>query len=126
MVKNSVARHAFRELDIADAGGLLSGPCAVAHGADSVVTVVRELLEIHGETPELTVKAAFMEGETFGADQIDALSKYPTREEAVGQVLQCVLSAGANLSACLMGPASQIAGILKAIEEDKGSDAEAA
>jgi len=121
VVKNSLARQAFRELGIQNAGKLLDGPCAVAYGADSVVTVVRELLDISKETPNLTVKAALMEGDVFTRDKIDALSKYPTRQEAVSQALGCVLSAGANLAGCLVGPAGQIAGILKGIEEKASS-----
>jgi len=124
VVKNSLARQAFRKLGIQNAGELLDGPCAVAYGADSVVTVVRELLDISKETPNLTVKAAFMEGDVFTRDKIDALSKYPTRQEAVSQVLGCVLSAGANLAGCLVGPAGQIAGILKGIEEKASGGAE--
>ena len=128
VVKNSLARQAFRELGIEPVGGLLNGASAVAYGADSVVTVVRELLEIHRETPNLTVKAAFMEGQVFGADEIKALSSYPTRDEAVAQGLGCVLSPGANLAGCLIGPGAELAGILKAIEETRGGseDAEAA
>ena len=117
VVKNALARQAFRQLGIQEVGELLDGPCAVAYGADSVVTVVRELLDISKEAPNLTVKAAFMEGDLFTQDKIDALSKYPTRGEAVGQIISCVLSAGANLAGCLIGPGGQIASILKSIEE---------
>ncbi len=124
VVKNALAKQAFHELGLDGAGQLLGGPCAVAYGADSVVTVVRELLDIGKDTPNLVVKAAFMEGDVFTQEKIEVLSKYPTRPEAIGQVLSCVLSAGANLAACLMGPAGQIAGILKSIEEKAGKDAE--
>jgi ribosomal protein L10 len=126
VVKNALAKQAFRELGIDIVGQLLDGPCAVAYGADSVVTVVRELLDISKETPNLVVKAAFMEGDLFTQDKIEALSKYPTRQEAIGQALSCVLSAGANLAACIIGPAGQIAGILKSIEDKAGKDAEGA
>ncbi len=128
VVKNALARQAFVALGIEGAGALLEGPCAVVHGADSVVTVVRELLDINKETPNLKVKAAFLDGDLFPTDQIQALSKYPTRDEAIGQVVTCVLSPGANLAACLLGPGGQIASILKAIEEklEKEAPAEAA
>lgn len=126
VVKNALAKQAFRELGLQDAGELLDGPCAVAYGADSVVTIVRELLDIGKEAPNLKVKAAFMEGDVFTQDKIYALSKYPTRDEAVGQVISCVLSAGANLAACLIAPGGQIAGILKGIEEKASDDADAA
>ncbi len=124
VVKNSLAKQAFRQLGLQDAGELLDGPCAVAYGADSVVTVVRELLDIGKEAPNLKVKAAFMEGDVFTEDKIHALSKYPTQEEAIGQVISCVLSAGANLAACLIAPGGQIAGILKGIEENASAEAE--
>jgi large subunit ribosomal protein L10 len=122
VVRNALAKQAFGATGIANAGELLDGPCAVAYGADSVVTVVRELLAIHRDEPSLTVKAAFLEGELFGADRIDALSKFPTREEAIGQVVACALSSGANLAGCLVGPGAQLAGILKAIEDRHGGE----
>jgi len=117
VVKNSLARQAFKEVGLGSAVELLDGPCALAYGSDSVVTIVRELLAVHKETPNLTVKAALMEGELFGSDQIDALSKYPTREEAIARLVGCVLSAGANLAGCLVGPGGKLASILKTIEE---------
>jgi large subunit ribosomal protein L10 len=120
VVKNALAKQAFRELGIERAATLLAGPSAIAYGADGVVTIVRELLEINQEAPNVTVKAAYMDGQVFGADQIEALSRYPTREEAIAQVLQCLLSPGANVSACLIGPGGQIAAILKAIEDRAG------
>jgi len=124
VVKNALARQAFKELGMERAGELLDGPCAVAYGADpetaGVVTVVRELLEIKQEAPSLTVKAALLDGEVFGAERIEALSKYPTRGEALAQLAQCVLSPGASLAGALTGPAGQIAGLLKAIEERHG------
>ena len=42
VVKNSIARQAFKEVGLDSAVGLLDGPCAIAYGADSVVSVVRE------------------------------------------------------------------------------------
>ncbi len=124
VVKNALARQAFRELDIPQAGELLDGPCAVAYGADpdtvEIVTIVRELLEIGEQAANLTVKAAFMDGELFGADRIEALSRYPTRDEAVAQVAQCVLAPAARLAGCLLAPGGRVAGILKTIEERQG------
>jgi ribosomal protein L10 len=127
VVKNSLARQAFSDIGLDLAADLLDGPCAVAFGSDSVVSVVRELLDIRKGAPALTVKAAVMEGEVFtGEAEVARLSQFPTRDEALSQVIGCVLSAGANLSACLLGPASQLAGILKAIEEKGGGQSEAA
>ena len=126
VVKNSLARKAFREMGVDSVDRVLEGPCAVAYGADSVVTVVRELIEIRKEAKALAIKGAVMEGNVFGEADIDALSKYPTRDEAIGQVIQAILSAGANVSGCLVGPGGAIAGCLKAMEDKAGEAGETA
>ena len=124
MVKNVIARQAFDAIGLAEAGEVLDGPCAIAYGGDNVVSVVRELLDIHKDAPTLTVKAALLDGEVFDAERIDELSKYPTRDEALATVLACAMSPARKLVGCVMAPAGRIAGILKTMEE-KG-DAEAA
>ncbi len=127
VVKNAIARQAFKSLGLEGAETMLDGPCALAYGGDSVVTVVRELLEIgKKEAPKLTVKAALLDGDIFGTDRIEALSKYPTRTEAIGRVASAILSPGSVLAGCLIGPSSKLAGILKAIEEKKKSEPAAA
>lgn len=126
VVKNALARQAFDSIGLSVAKDLLDGPCAVAFGADqdqvSVIDVVRELVAIGKETPNLKVKAAILEGEAFGPDRVEALSKYPTRSEAVAKVLSCVLSPGAKLAGCLIGPGAKIASLLKAIEEKREAE----
>ncbi len=118
VVKNSLARQAFEDVGLTPAMDLLDGPCAVAWGGDSVVTIVRELLDIHKDAPTLAVKGAVLDGEVFsGEADVERLSKFPTRDEAIGQVVQCALSAGADLAGCLVGPSGQITSILKTIEE---------
>lgn len=122
VVKNSLARQAFKEIGLDVAGSLLDGPCAVAYGAGSVVDVVRELLDIHKEYRSLTVKGAVLEGEAFDESQIDALSKYPTWDEAIARVVACGLSPGGKIAGCLLGPGGKIASILKTIEENQSDE----
>jgi large subunit ribosomal protein L10 len=117
VVKNSLARQAFKEVRLERAAALLEGPCAVAYGADSIVTVVRELLALRKEVPALTVKAAYMEGTSFGLEQVEALSKYPTRQEAIARVVASMLGPGAKIAAAVLGPGGTIAALLKAIQD---------
>ncbi len=117
VVKNSVARYALEQIGLSSACGLIDGPCALAWGGDNIVTVVRGLLEAGKEIPALVVKGALLEGEAFGADRIEELSKYPTREEAIATVVMLAKSAGARLAGCLIGPGGRLAGAIKGIEE---------
>ena len=131
VVKNSLARQAFKGIGLDAAADLIDGPCAVAYSTDpeqvSVVTIVRELLDISREVPSLTVKAALLEGEKFDSDQIERLSKFPTRQEALGRLVSCALGPAGKLAACVIAPGGKIASLLKAIEEKQsGDEAEAA
>jgi len=114
VVKNVLAKQAFKELGLEEAGQMLDGPCAVAYGGDSVVDLVRELLDIGKEAPTLTVKAALLDGEIYGSDRIV--------EQAIATIVTCALSPARNIAGCLIGPASKIAGILKTIEENSEGD----
>ena len=125
VVKNSVARQAFRELGLVSAAELLDGPCAVAYGTRAdveVVSMVRMLLDLRKDAPQLTVKAALLEGEVFGPDRIAELSRYPTRDEALGRLAGMALSPGGNVVGCLVGPGGALASILKTIQ-DKAMEA---
>jgi len=117
VVKNAMARQAFEDLGLGEAAGLLDGPCAVAYGGDSVVDMVREIMDRAKGIPELQVVGAYMEGEVFGPERVDELSKYPTRTEALGNLSRAATSPGAKLAGALIGPGGVIAGILKTLEE---------
>jgi len=124
VVKNSLAKQTFKSIGLDAAAELIEGPCAVAYGADSVVDIVRELVKIGQESPQLTVKAALLEGEMFkGDEQVKALSKYPTRDEALGQIAGCAISLGSILAACIISPASHVASLVKAVEDKGGAQA---
>ncbi len=122
VIKNAIAKQAFETIGLEVAVKLLDGPCAIATGDDSVVEIIRELLEIGRETPELTVKAAVLEGDAFGPERIKELSAYPTRDEAIGRLVGCVTWPGARLGGCLVGPGRKIAALVKAIEEKHPDD----
>ena len=125
VVKNSIARQVFKEVGLEAAGAALEGACALAYGTDSVVSIVRELLALTKDAPKLTVKAALLDGELFGAERIVELSKFPTRDEAIGQLVGAILGAGGKLVACLLGPGAKVNGILKTIEEKAEKEPEA-
>lgn len=121
VVKNSLAKQTFRQLGLEVAAELLSGPCAIAYGDDpdrvGVVAVVRELLDIHAEHPNLTVKAAVLEGQAFHEEEVEALSKFPTREEALAKVAGCVVAPAAKLAAAVLAPGAKIASLVKTVED---------
>ena len=118
VVRNTLARKAFADTALAGLDPVLEGPSALAYGAESVVDVARELVRWAKEIKDLELKGALLDGQLFeGKAGVEALSKFPTRDEAIAQAVTLVLSPGRNLMAQIAGPGARIAGIIKAIEE---------
>ena len=89
----------------------------MVYGGESAVEIARELVELADTIDALDFKGAIMEGTVFGPDEIDALSKYPTRDEAISQILQIVLTPAQKLVGSVLGPGRKIASLVNAIEE---------
>ena len=128
LVKNTYAKKVFTEMGI-QVSDVWAGPTMLCWGGANIkelANAVDDQVKAARKDPKLPekfkVKAAVADSQ---AVTLDVAKTMPTREEAIGDVLNALLSAGGNLVGCLTGPATQLAGILKTIEE-KGPAGEAA
>lgn len=117
VIKNSLAKKAFEGGPLEPISDMLEGPSAIVHGGESVVNVARELIAWAKKIEAIEFKGAIMEGVVFGADEIKALSEYPTKDEAQAQVIQVVLGPAAAVIGAAVGIGNEVAGILKTLEE---------
>ncbi|MCA9310726.1 MAG: 50S ribosomal protein L10 [Phycisphaerales bacterium] len=118
VIRNALAPHAFKDSGLAGLAPLLSGPSALAYGAESVVDVARAVMEWARKVEKLELKGAILDGTLFeGHAGVEALSKYPTREEALAQTVTLFLSPGRKAVGAIKGPGSKLASIIKTIEE---------
>lgn len=127
VVKNTLARNVFASTEVEAINELIDGPSAVVYpvGEDvTVVSVAREMVKWVKDIEKLQFKGAVMDGIVFGADQLEELSKYPTKEEAQAQVVQILLSPAQNLVGAILGPGRKVASLVDAIKEklEKGEE----
>jgi large subunit ribosomal protein L10 len=126
VVKNTLARRAVAGGKLEGFDKLLDGPSAVIYGAASISAIARQLLDEKKKDDTLELRGAFFDGEAYiGTAGIEQVSKLPTREEAVANILGAILGPGRKLAAALKGPGGTLGGVLKTIE-DKAKDKEAA
>lgn len=118
VVRNKLFGQAFGETSLAPLSDLLTGANALAYGGESVVEVAREIVDLLKKFPDIELKGAVLDGQLFkGQDGVEALSKFPTRDEAIAKDVAIILGPAQKLVASVKGPGAQLAGLLKAIEE---------
>lgn len=117
VVRNALARKTFAGTALEPLAQFLEGSSAIAYGGSSVVEMAREIVAMIEKNPLLELRAATLDGQIFkGKAGVTELSKFPTKDEAIGQVVTLVVSPGKKLLAQIAGPASTVAGLVKAIE----------
>lgn len=127
VVKNTLAKRAVGNGKLKGFDALLDGPSAVIYGNVSISQIARLLTEEKKLDATLDLRGIFFDGELYLGDKgIEQVSKLPTREEAIGQVVSLILSPGKNLAGVFKGQAGKVASLIKAVEEKKKAAGESA
>ncbi|MBR1919660.1 MAG: 50S ribosomal protein L10 [Spirochaetales bacterium] len=110
VIKNRFAKIAMKELGKSGAEEQMVGPTAIALAKGDESNVVAKALyaAIKNGSP-MQVKGALIDGELMSADQVEALSKLPTRLELI-----------ASLMGTMKAPVQKLAATLLAYVESKG------
>ena len=118
VVKNTLARRAAGDGKLKGFDVLLDGPSAIIYGQASIATIARMILEEKKTDDKIELRGVFFDGEIYLGDKgVEQVSKLPTREEAIGQIVALVLSPGQKLGGIFKGQAGKIAALIKAVEE---------
>jgi large subunit ribosomal protein L10 len=119
VVKNTLLRMALERL-----GGYddliehLSGPSAVAISDEPAAParVIKQFVKDAG-TDQPTLKAAYIDGDLYGGDQLDVLAALKSRDELLGDVIGLLLSPATNIVGALEAQGQNLVGAIKAIAE---------
>jgi large subunit ribosomal protein L10 len=106
VVKNSLAKLAFREIGLEALAEHLEGPSAIAIGADDIVTLAKALTEATKTFQKLTFKAGVGEGRLLSGLEVGKLAQIASREVLLSQV-------AGSFFAPLSGFAIAVNGILR-------------
>lgn len=88
VVKNTLLSRAFENTELTGLNGLLEGTTAFATSDDDYVTAAKILCGFADKSKTgFAVKGGYMDGEVISMDKIVELSKLPTREVLLANVL---------------------------------------
>jgi large subunit ribosomal protein L10 len=125
VVRNAMAAKALESAGLKGAGALLTGTNAVVYGGESIVDVVKELVEQAKKVEKLKIKGSVVDGAVLDGKDTAALAKLPNKKELQGMIVGQILGPGRKLAGQLKGPAGKLAGQIKTVE-DKAKEKEGA
>jgi len=121
VVKNSLAQRATEGTTLAPAFEGASGTMAVVWGGEDVVTLAKEVTKLAEDQKfkPFAPKGGAMEGAPLTAEDVKAVSKWPSRQEQLSILLGQILSPGATLSAQLLSPGAKLASQIEQKSEEE-------
>ena len=121
VVKNTLMSRASDGTDMAILKDYFSGPSAAALSYDDPVVPAKVLSRFGEEYAALKIRAGVVDGKVVDADAIERLSKLPSREGLLAQLLSVLNGPARSLLTVLNGVPRNFVAVLRAIGEKKGS-----
>jgi large subunit ribosomal protein L10 len=121
VVKNTLFKRALQ-----DGEGLipyLEGPTAIAFALQDPVGPAKTVLDFMREKRKGVVKAGFIEGQVYTEPQVGELSKLPSRDVLIAQVVGGIQAPISGLVGALNGILSNFVYTLQAIVDKQGGTA---
>ena len=118
VVKNRFTRIALRQLDMPEVGDLLVGPTALALVKDEPTTIAKILFDFARET-SVSVRGALVDGKVYTGEQTEALSRLPSREQLLAQLMSTMNAPVQNLVYAMNGVTQKLVRVLQAVADKK-------
>ena len=119
VVKNTLLKRASEGTDAKLLTDVFKGPSGIAFSFDDPVAPAKVLTQFAKDNDKLEIKAGVMDGKIMDLDTITALSKLPSREELLAQVLSAMNAVPAGLVRALADVPRRMVNVLNAIKDQK-------
>lgn len=119
VVKNTLLIRASEDTDVALIKDCFKGPSAIAMSFDDPVAPAKVLSEFAKAHGKLEIKAGVMGSKVLDTDAIKALSKLPSREVLLAQVLSAMNAVPTSFVTALSDLPRKLLNVFNAIREQK-------
>jgi large subunit ribosomal protein L10 len=118
VAKNTLLRIAARQAGRESIEPLLEGPTAVAFAYDDVAKAAEALQDYLKTSKKLTVRGGLLGSSVIPADGLEDVTRMPTRDEVLGQVVGGIVSPLTGFAGLLDRPATELVGLIDAPPRD--------
>lgn len=119
VVKNKLLKIAAKDTDIDQISDQLTGPTAIAVCESDATAAAKVFVDSAKDLPSLVIKVGIIEGNVVGVDEITAISKLPSRQEMMAQLLGALSSPMSNLVGALTQMQTKLLYALEALKDAK-------
>ncbi len=119
VVRNSLARRAFKDTNFDCVSDTLTGPSLFGFSMEDPGAAARIFKDFAKENENFQVKGLSVSGQFLSADQLDVLALLPTREVALSKLVSVVIAPTNKLVSTLNDLPTKLIRVLAAVRDQK-------
>lgn len=120
VVRNNLARLVFEKKGMSGLDPFLTGPSVVVWGGSGIAELAKEISTQVKTLKKPVIKGGCVDGVAVGPEMVESLTKLPSRETLIAQVLSTLLSPTRQILSQLNAPISGVMGQVKTLAEREG------
>ena len=106
-LKNTLARRVFSEMGMDGLSRYLEGPSVLVWGGDGVAELAKEVSTQVKTLKKPEIKGGAVDGVVIGPNQVEDITKLPSREQLIGRVVSLALAPVQRIVALANAPGGQ-------------------
>jgi large subunit ribosomal protein L10 len=122
VLRNTLARRVFEDMGIGGLSRFLEGPSVAVWGGVGVAELAKEIFDQVKKLKKPEIKGGSVDGTVIGPEQVEDITKLPSREALIGRVVSLALSPVNRVISLANAPASGLLGQLKTLSEGAPAD----
>jgi large subunit ribosomal protein L10 len=119
VIRNTLAKLAFKGTEFECLSEVLLGPNVIAFSLEDPGAAARIFKDFAKTNDKFEIKALSVGGKLLPADQIDALAKLPTRDQALALLMMVMLEPVAKLAKTLNDVPAKVTRVVAAVRDQK-------
>ena len=119
VIRNTLAKRAFEGTELECMNEALTGPCVVAFAMEDPGASARLFKDFAKEQEAFEIKALSVGGKLLPAEQIDALAKLPTRDEALALLMAVMQAPVTKLVRTMNDIPGRVTRVVAAVRDQK-------
>ncbi len=119
VAKNTLLRRAVQGTSFEPMAEFFKGATAITVANDDPVPVAKALVDFAKENPTLEIRGGILDGKAINLEGLTALSKLPSREILLSQLLACMQAVPGNFVQVLAGVPRKMVNLLQAVKDQK-------